>query len=185
MVESEANATNAGLAQDTGKIELIDDNIILNEEFKKNVAIPYFKDIYKDLAAQSDAKSKGINKVSVLNVSLKLKLADLAWIQWANWVVSRLRALGNNLLMKYLFSWLIVQSTAWNHWRTLFRCAGSQLQRLRRSERVRARTFQGLLLRHWDQAEVRIRHVSLSYLLFRQSIEKLASHCNIAHYLRA
>lgn len=84
MVESEANATNAGLAQDTGKIELIDDNIILNEEFKKNVAIPYFKDIYKDLAAQSDAKSKGINKVSVLNVSLKLKLADLAWIQWAN-----------------------------------------------------------------------------------------------------
>jgi len=33
------------------------------------VAIPYFKDIYKDLAAQSDAKSKGINKVSVLNYS--------------------------------------------------------------------------------------------------------------------
>ena len=54
----------------TGKIELIDDNIIFNEEFKKNVAIPYFKDIYKDLAAQSDAKSKGINKVSILNVSL-------------------------------------------------------------------------------------------------------------------
>ena len=42
---------------------------MLNEEFKKNVAIPYFKDIYKDLAAQSDAKSKGINKVSILNVS--------------------------------------------------------------------------------------------------------------------
>jgi hypothetical protein len=53
----------------SGRIELIDDNIILNEEFKKNVAIPYFKDIYKDLAAQSDAKSKGINKVSILNVS--------------------------------------------------------------------------------------------------------------------
>ena len=53
----------------TGKIELIDDNIILNEEFKRNVAIPYFKDIYKDLAAQSDAKSKGINKVSILTVS--------------------------------------------------------------------------------------------------------------------
>ena len=49
---------------------MIDDNIILNEEFKKNVAIPYFKDIYKDLAAQSDAKSKGINKVSILNVSI-------------------------------------------------------------------------------------------------------------------
>ena len=57
------------LADLSGRIELIDDNIILNEEFKKNVAIPYFKDIYKDLAAQSDAKSKGINKVSILNVS--------------------------------------------------------------------------------------------------------------------
>ena len=78
MVEqSQDNATQqstarqgAGPLQDlTGQIELIDDNIIFNEEFKKNVAIPYFKDIYKDLAAQSDAKSKGINKVSILNVS--------------------------------------------------------------------------------------------------------------------
>ena len=42
----------------------------MNEDFKKNVAIPYFKDIYKDLAAQSDSKSKGINKVSILNVSI-------------------------------------------------------------------------------------------------------------------
>ena len=58
------------LADLTVRIELIDDNIILNEDFKKNVAIPYFKDIYKDLAAQSDAKSKGINKVSMMNVSL-------------------------------------------------------------------------------------------------------------------
>lgn len=67
-------AHGAGPLQDlTGKIELIDDNIILNEEFKKNVAIPYFKDIYKDLAAQSDAKSKGINKVSILNVSHFIK----------------------------------------------------------------------------------------------------------------
>jgi hypothetical protein len=32
-----------------GKIELVDDTLTLNEEFKKNVAIPYFKDIYKDL----------------------------------------------------------------------------------------------------------------------------------------
>ena len=31
------------------KIELVDDTQVLNEEFKKNVAIPYFKDIYKDL----------------------------------------------------------------------------------------------------------------------------------------
>ena len=49
----------------------------MNEEFKKNVAIPYFKDIYKDLAAQSDAKSKGINKVSILNVSLFKQKFDL------------------------------------------------------------------------------------------------------------
>jgi len=76
MVEQEsttnpivAKAGAGSLADLSGRIELIDDNIILNEEFKKNVAIPYFKDIYKDLAAQSDAKSKGINKVSILNVS--------------------------------------------------------------------------------------------------------------------
>lgn len=31
------------------KIELVDDTQVLNEDFKKNVAIPYFKDIYKDL----------------------------------------------------------------------------------------------------------------------------------------
>ena len=72
MVENNAGGQpqGAGSLNDlTGKIELIDDNIILNEEFKKNVAIPYFKDIYKDLAAQSDAKSKGINKVTILTVS--------------------------------------------------------------------------------------------------------------------
>lgn len=38
-----------GLTQLSGKIELADDSADLNEEFKKNVAIPYFKDIYKDL----------------------------------------------------------------------------------------------------------------------------------------
>jgi hypothetical protein len=57
-----------GLANLTGKIELAEDAIVLNEEFKKNVAIPYFKDIYKDLQSQSDDKTKGINKVSLLNV---------------------------------------------------------------------------------------------------------------------
>ena len=30
------------------------------------MAIPYFKDIYKDLVAQSDDKNKGINKVTRL-----------------------------------------------------------------------------------------------------------------------
>ncbi len=50
------------------KIELVDDTQVLNEDFKKNVAIPYFKDIYKDLVQQSDQKSKGINKLSILTV---------------------------------------------------------------------------------------------------------------------
>lgn len=31
------------------------------------MAIPYFKDIYKDLVAQSDDKSKGINKITMLS----------------------------------------------------------------------------------------------------------------------
>ena len=51
------------------KIELVEDLIVQNEEFKKNVAIPYFKDIYKDLVNQSDDKNKGINKVAILTVS--------------------------------------------------------------------------------------------------------------------
>ena len=57
------------LADLTGKIELAEDINELNEEFRKNVAIPYFKDIFKDLVSQSDSKSKGINKVSILNYS--------------------------------------------------------------------------------------------------------------------
>jgi hypothetical protein len=52
------------------KIELVDDTQVLNEDFKKNVAIPYFKDIYKDLVQQSDNKTRGINKLSILTVSL-------------------------------------------------------------------------------------------------------------------
>lgn len=50
----------------TQTIELVDDAILNNEEFKKNVAIPYFKDIYKDLVAQSDCKDKGINRITLL-----------------------------------------------------------------------------------------------------------------------
>lgn len=57
-----------------GRIELADDNLTLNEEFKKNVAIPYFKDIYKDLVQWSDNKNKGINKVSILTVSFDIPL---------------------------------------------------------------------------------------------------------------
>ena len=55
-----------GTVESGDKIELVDDNILDNEEFKKNVAIPYFKDIFKDLVAQSDDKNKGINRVTLL-----------------------------------------------------------------------------------------------------------------------
>lgn len=39
------------LSEAVSKLEFAEDNMILNEEFKKNVAIPYFKDIYKDLVS--------------------------------------------------------------------------------------------------------------------------------------
>ena len=39
-----------------------------NEHFIKYVFIPYFKDIYSDLAQRSDKKNKGINKVVLLEV---------------------------------------------------------------------------------------------------------------------
>ena len=53
--------------QQGDRIELVDEKILQNETFKKNVAIPYFKDIFKDLVAQSDEKSKGVNRVTMLN----------------------------------------------------------------------------------------------------------------------
>ena len=37
--------------QNGDRIEFVDDKILNNEEFKKNVAIPYFKDIFKDLVS--------------------------------------------------------------------------------------------------------------------------------------
>jgi hypothetical protein len=71
-----------------GRIELVDDSLTLNEEFKKNVAIPYFKDIYKDLVQWSDNKTKGINKVSVLTVS-HIQCLNMVYIvfttTWYNW----------------------------------------------------------------------------------------------------
>jgi len=57
------------MATNSDRIELVDDAILNNEEFKKNVAIPYFKDIYKDLVGQSDDKNKGINKITMLTYS--------------------------------------------------------------------------------------------------------------------
>ena len=49
------------------KVELVEDERLLQDsEFKKNVAIPYFKDIYKDLSAQSAEKSKGVDKNALI-----------------------------------------------------------------------------------------------------------------------
>lgn len=73
MVDQQPTKSNTlNIANMTGKIELQEDSVILNEEFKKNVAIPYFKDIYRDLVTQSDNKTKGINRVTILSVSLSL-----------------------------------------------------------------------------------------------------------------
>jgi hypothetical protein len=40
-----------------------------SEDFKTKVCMPYFKDIFKDLQERSDNKSKGINKLSMLDYS--------------------------------------------------------------------------------------------------------------------
>lgn len=45
------------------KIYLKDFDLEQNEHFIKFVFIPYFKDIYNDLADKSENKEKGINKV--------------------------------------------------------------------------------------------------------------------------
>lgn len=45
------------------RIYLKDFDLEQNEHFIKFVFIPYFKDIYNDLADKSDKKAKGINKV--------------------------------------------------------------------------------------------------------------------------
>ena len=50
------------------KLELTDVNP--DEEFKNEVCLPYFNDIYKDLESRSDQPGKGINKVQFLNYAL-------------------------------------------------------------------------------------------------------------------
>jgi len=54
----------------TSKLELAEDGLVENQEFKKNVAIPYFKDIFKDLVSKSDDKIKGINRITMLLVKI-------------------------------------------------------------------------------------------------------------------
>ena len=71
-----------GLSKKTSpkqKIEISEEQIVHNDEFRKNVAIPYLKDIYKDLASQSDQKSKGINRVTMLNVSFLFRFLKICF----------------------------------------------------------------------------------------------------------
>jgi Ca2+-binding EF-hand superfamily protein len=52
---------------DTSRLVIPDFSEIESEQFKKDVVIPYFKDIYKDLASRSDKKGSGINKVTIID----------------------------------------------------------------------------------------------------------------------
>jgi hypothetical protein len=48
-------------------IEIVE-NFEMTNEFKQLVCLPYFKDLYKDLASRGESPQKGITKVSFLNV---------------------------------------------------------------------------------------------------------------------
>ncbi len=68
MVESVESSMNSMTFNDTVNqqsdiILLKDFDLDENEHFIKFVFIPYFKDIYNDLAAKSEKKSKGITKL--------------------------------------------------------------------------------------------------------------------------
>lgn len=56
------------------KIVLQDLDIEQNEHFIKFVFIPYFRDIYTDLAQKSDKHAKGISKIIFTEVLLWLNI---------------------------------------------------------------------------------------------------------------
>ena len=58
------------------RILLKDFDLEQNEHFIKFVFIPYFKDIYNDLADKSDKKSKGVNKIVFTEVTHKIPLTN-------------------------------------------------------------------------------------------------------------
>jgi hypothetical protein len=64
-VDFSSKATEEG-----GQIFLKDYDIEENEHFVKNVFIPYFKDVFKDLCERSDKKSKGISKLIFQEVKI-------------------------------------------------------------------------------------------------------------------
>lgn len=52
------------------KVFLKEYDIQQNEHFIQYVFMPYFRDIYKDLAARSDKPTKGINRLVFIDVSI-------------------------------------------------------------------------------------------------------------------
>lgn len=60
------------LDENLDKIFLKDFDLEQSEHFIKFVFIPYFKDIYNDLAAKSDKKEKGIGKIVFTEVSHRI-----------------------------------------------------------------------------------------------------------------
>jgi Ca2+-binding EF-hand superfamily protein len=48
------------------RLEMLTDSLVETEHFQKNVVLPYFKDIYKDLASRSENPDKGIEKFTIL-----------------------------------------------------------------------------------------------------------------------
>ena len=47
------------------RLEMLNDSLVETEHFQKNIVLPYFKDIYKDLASRS-LDNKGIEKITIL-----------------------------------------------------------------------------------------------------------------------
>jgi len=50
----------------TTRLEMLSDSLVETEHFQKNIVLPYFKDIYKDLANRSENPTKGIEKFTLL-----------------------------------------------------------------------------------------------------------------------
>ncbi|CAI2385119.1 unnamed protein product [Moneuplotes crassus] len=48
------------------RLTIPDFSEIESEQFKREAVVPYFRDIYKDLASRSDNKAAGINKVTII-----------------------------------------------------------------------------------------------------------------------
>ena len=52
------------------KIELVEDPLLSCPEFKKGVAIPYFKDIFRDLTDKSQDGTQVVSRSAFLSVSI-------------------------------------------------------------------------------------------------------------------